>query len=387
MFFSIRHYHMAPVLSVALCLHTPEAKAKAKAEAEAEPSGAMVHPGILHSQAEIDFVRGKLAAKAEPWQSAWQALRSHRWASLRWKPEAHRDVLRGPSNRPSVGADELMDDSAAAYTHALCWALTGEKAHAEKVIKILDAYAGTLKTIGHHDARLLVGMAGIRFVNAAELIKHSDAGWEPDGQERFAVLLREVLYPVIKDFYPSANGNWDASMIQTMLAMGVYLDDREMFQRAVHHFRDGEGNGCITRYFKPSGQCQESGRDQRHTQMGIGYLAFASVIAWKQGVDLYGAADNLLAKGYEYTARYNLGDDDVPFERYVSFEGRYKHSKISPKARGRLSPIYEIAYHHYHGRKGLPMPYTLKAVEKKRPERPSGAYTPWCSLMFAGALP
>jgi hypothetical protein len=29
--------------------------------------------------------------------------------------------------------------------------------------------------------------------------------------------------PSIKDFYPSANGNWDASMLQAMTAMGVFL--------------------------------------------------------------------------------------------------------------------------------------------------------------------
>ena len=357
--------------------------------ADAEPATIrrFTHPGILHSQEEIDFVRGQLAAKAEPWQSAWQGLKAHKWSSLDWRPEAHRDVLRGPSNNPSVGANELMDDSAAAYTHALCWSLTGETDHARKAIEILDAYADTLKTVGHHGARLLVGMAGIRLANAAELIKHSEAGWGSDAQGHFEALLRGVLYPVIKDFYPSANGNWDASMIQTMLAMGVYLDDHEMFQRGVDYFLKGEGNGCITNYFKPSGQCQESGRDQGHTQMGIGYLAYAAEIAWKQGVDLYGAADKRLAAGYEYTASYNLGQDDVPYERYISFESRYDYKKISPKARGRLSPIYEIAYHHYHGRQGLPMQYTGEAVTRRRPERPSGAFTPWGTLMFAELNP
>ena len=36
-------------------------------------------------------------------------------------------------------------------------------------------------------------------------------------------------------------------------------------------------------------------------------------MAWGQGDDLYGAQDNRLMKGLEYTARYNLGYD-VPFE-------------------------------------------------------------------------
>jgi len=86
-------------------------------------------------------------------------------------------------------------------------------------------------------------------------------------------MLRDIWYPLIKDFYPSANGNWDASMLQTMMAMGVFLDDQPMFDRAKNYFLAGEGNGAIGNYFKPSGQCQESGRDQAHTQMGLDFLA------------------------------------------------------------------------------------------------------------------
>ena len=47
------------------------------------------------------------------------------------------------------------------------------------------------------------------------------------------------------------------------------------------------------------GQCQESGRDQQHTQLGLGCLAEACEVGWRQGVDLYGAADNRLLRGYE----------------------------------------------------------------------------------------
>ena len=67
-----------------------------------------------------------------------------------------------------------MDDSVAAYTHALHWSLSGSQAHAKKTIEILNDYAQTLKSVEGHDARLLVGITGIHFVNAAELIAHSD---------------------------------------------------------------------------------------------------------------------------------------------------------------------------------------------------------------------
>ena len=275
-----------------------------------------------------------------------------------------------------------MRDGTAAYTHALLWVFTSKKAHATKVAAILNAWSSTLKSVRNHDARLLVGMGGIHFCNAAELLKHSWNGWSGNDQEAFRTMLRTVLYPVIGDFYPTANGNWDASMIQTMMAMGIHLDDKAMFQKAVDYFLKGAGNGAVNHYFNQFGQCQESGRDQGHTQMGLEYLLNSCEIAWKQGIDLYGAYENRLAKGFEYTAKYNLGGD-VPFEYYESYRGRYKHKRISGKGRGRLRPMYDKAYNHYHNRMKMDMPWCRRAIRKTRPECGGSSGVPWSTLMYA----
>jgi hypothetical protein len=341
------------------------------------------HPGVLHSKREIEFVRKKIRAGESPWKEAWEALRAHKHSSLDRKPRPRNEVVRGAYNNPNRGANEFMEDGSAAYSHALQWALTGETAHAEKVVEILNAYATTLESVGGHDARLLVGMAGVKYVTAAELLRHGYGGWPETDQKNFASFLRKVLYPVIENFYPTANGNWDASMIQTMMAMGVYLDDRAMFDRAVNYFLEGKGNGAVTKYVNEFGQCQESGRDQSHTQMGLGYLGCAAEIAWKQGLDLYAAADNRLLKGYEYTAKYNLGHD-VPYEPYLSVEGRYHYKEISARGRGGFASIYERVYHHYHDRRGLEMPYTRQIIQKIRPEPWQFEYASWATLMYAG---
>ena len=62
--------------------------------------------------------------------------------------------------------------------------------------------------------------------------------------------------------------------------------------------RISKSNGGITKYVYPSGQCDENARDQGHTQLGLGYFARAARVAWNQGVDLWGAADNRLALGF-----------------------------------------------------------------------------------------
>jgi hypothetical protein len=384
------------------------AEEPSKSAALTQQSMPFAHPGMMHSRAELEYIKQKIDAGEEPWKSAWERLlssersrnRSNRSrrrrrrsrerdsnrvgvSSLDYKPSPSAEVIRGPYNNPNIGSSEFSSDSMAAYSHALQWWLTGKEVHADKAIEILNAWSSTLESIGGHDARLLVGMGGIGYCNAAELIRHSEAKWKPEDQERFEKMLRTIFYPLIEDFFPSANGNWEASMIQTMLAMGVFLDDRAMFDRAADYCRDGEGNGAIKNYFNEFGECQESGRDQAHTQMGLGFLGCACEIAWKQGVDLYATADNRLALGFEYTAKYNLGHD-VRYEPYKSFEGRYHYKELSSESRGRFSPIYERIVHHFHDRIGLDMPYSREVAEKGRPNGASTTHMPWGTLLFHG---
>ena len=346
-----------------------------------------VHPGVAHSQNSIDFVKAKIQAEQEPWLTAWKELKTSRSASLEWRARPFANVERGPYNKPDIGSSEFSDDARAAYMHALCWVLSGEESHAKKSAEIIDAWSKTSKSIGNHDARLLIGMSGYHYCVGAELLKHTSDVWPKDKQQQFETMLRQIWYPAVKDFYPSANGNWDASMLQVIMAMGVFLDDQEMFDRAKAYYLTGRGNGAIGNYFMESGQCQETGRDQGHTQMGLEFLANTCETAWLQGVDLYGALDNRLLKGFEYTAKYNLGFD-VPYEPYKSVEGRYHYRRISDDSRGRLRAMYERVYNHYHNRKGLAAPYTEQAItksqqrSKRRRRNRSPTTMPWGALMF-----
>jgi len=152
------------------------------------------HPGVAHDQQSIDFVKKKIEAKEEPWLTAWQKLKATTHASLEWQPIPHAHVERGPYNEPNIGSSDFSDDAKAAYIHALCWALSGEKAHIEKSAEILNAWSAKLKTIKNHDARLLIGMSGHHFCIAAELTKHTWDGWEAEKQADFAKLLRTLFY-------------------------------------------------------------------------------------------------------------------------------------------------------------------------------------------------
>ena len=96
-----------------------------------------------------------------------------------------------------------------------------------------------------------------------------------------------------------------------------------------------------------------TGRRPRHREYRSGWGATAA------------AYDNLLLKGFEYTAKYNLGFD-VPYEPYRSFEGRYHYKSISDNSRGRLRPMYEKVLNHFENRKDLKAEFTRQAAMKLR---------------------
>jgi hypothetical protein len=325
------------------------------------------HPGMLHTAADLKRMKQHLDVGEEPWESGFEQLQRNRYSQTNWRLQGpFEHVRRDP--RDSVRNDDMVADANAAYQNALMWCITGDEEHAQKAVEILDAWSRTLKKLDGRDVQLAAGLNGFKFANAAELIRATYPAWSAADIEQFERWLRTVIYPPIQDFATFANGNWDAACIKTMLAIGVFCDDREIFERAIEYYRHGTGNGSITNYvINETGQCQESGRDQQHAQLGLACLAEACEIAWNQGVDLYGAVDNRLLKGFEYTSRYLLGED-VPFVEHTDTTGKYRVTSISSRGRHRLRPVHEMVWNHYEHRVGIKAPYTRKAAERIRPE-------------------
>jgi parallel beta-helix repeat protein len=322
--------------------------------ADAAASAPFRHPGILQSRDDLEFMKRKVAASEQPWKQAWDNLLVQPYSSLDFDPTPVTYIVRGAYGQGGVGDRALMQSANAAYSQALQWYITGERVHARKAIEILNAWSGTLWNLEGNDAKLLVGMTGGTFCNAAEILRATDSGWSDADVRQFRKLLLAVYVPLMRDFFPEANGNWDATMINSLLSIGIFCDDHALFDLAVDHFQRGPGNGGITKYIYPSGQCQENTRDQGHVQLGLGHFALAARTAWTQGIDLYSAAGNRLALGFEFTARYMLGED-VPM-----------YGEISAQLRGSFADIYESVFQHYRFHEGLEMPYVTRAVEKTR---------------------
>lgn len=343
---------------------------------------AFLHPGLLHSQADLQRMRNGVAQQRSPIYEGYLVFGESLFSHYDYK-------IKGPlttvGRNPGIGQSDYDSDANAAYQNALMWAITGDKRHAETAIRIIDAWSNTLKAVTGKDAVLMAGLGPFKMVNAAEIIRHSNAGWPEDAAKRTEKHFRQVIYPVLAEFAPFANGNWDDAALKTVMGIGIFCNDREIFETAVRYYVNGWGNGSLTHYIiNDTGQVQETGRDQAHTQLGIGMLAECCEMAWHQGLNLYAYADNRLLKGFEYTAKYNLGYNDIPYTPMPDRTGKYSHMRPSEVARGNLRAVFEQVYNHYVHRMGIEAPFTKAAADKLRPEGPGnpGADHPGYGTLF-----
>ena len=336
-----------------------------------------VHPGLLHSQEDLNRMKQLVIDRVYPAMGSFQLLCE--------QPGAKADyVVKGPFEHMARDGQYAAtkapgeSDCNAAYYNALMWNITKEKAHADKAMEILRGYATTLKQIHGHDAPLCAGLQGFMLVNSAELMRYTYRqeeyanGWSAADTRLVEKMFRHVFLPVLTTFVeaaPYANGNWGASVNKMRMAIAVFTNDESLYDASVDFFYHSRDNGSLPNYIAESGQLQESGRDQAHCMLGVGVMAELAECAWKQGDDLYGALDNRIMKGYEYLSKVNLGYQDVPFKVWKDATGKYGNwLGMGEAAMGEFRSVFEIAYNHYAVRKGLAMPYTEKVLRRIRPE-------------------
>ena len=373
---------IAPALGLALAM-SPALVAFAGAQAP------FVHPGILHRTADLERMRDEVAAGQEPYVTGWERLRTDPRAALDYSPDPHTYVQRIPD---TFTYEALINDAIAAHTQAIAWAITGNETYAINSMRVLNAWSSTLTSFPPTgDPILASSITGYQLAAAGEVLRATYPSWPVEDQERLEALLLQVFYPPNHNFllYHEPDGqvhtstgvnqhfyaSWDAGSIATIIAIAVFADDRERYDEAVEYFKSGTGNANIMRavFDGATGQLQESGRDPEHAQLGIGLLATFCEIAWNQGDDLYGYADNRLLAGFEYTASYLLGNSvpfttySDPFRTHTAISSESSASQIA-QAMNAPRPIFEMVWNHYENRRGVPAPFTRQLANAHRPE-------------------
>ncbi|MGC9536215.1 alginate lyase family protein [Streptomyces sp. UG1] len=358
--------------------------------APAVAAGGYAHPGLLHTRADLDRMAAKVKAGAEPYTAGFARLTANGRSHSGWTPRPAATVYRGAGTPQNYAA--LFKDIHAAYQNALRWHVSGDSAHAETAVKILNAWSATLTSLqGSADRFLAAGLYGYQFANAAELVRDRD-----DFElERFRKMLLDVFHPLSEDFLANHNGavvsnywtNWDLCNMACVLATGIFCDDQAKVERAVEYFKHGEGLGAIKNaipvvHDDGLAEWVEAGRDQGHALMGVGLMATFCEMAWNQGIDLYGYDDNRFLKSAQFVAKWAMGGD-VPFTANTRAKGAVNGwsgsetvTSAAPVDPAMQRPIWAMIANHYTKRRGLDASYVTRIAAQAAPEGGGGDYGP-----------
>lgn len=367
-----------------------------------------IHPGMLFTLKDLERIKQKVEARESPWIEGWERLKANQYSQLDYSPNFYSIVYRNDNIHSHIGNADLHGSGVAVLYYAIIWYVTKDQAYADRAIAILNGWANTLTDIGGRDRQLAASLYGYELLNGAEIIYHTNAGWCTTEKNRFTKMVEEVFLPITATYGQVnggwANGNWDAAATLFNMCLAVFTDNEWLYNEAVNYYKTGEGNGSIINYIQTDyGQCQESGRDQAHAQLGIGMLAMAAKIGWNQrcrmpiGEDMaaYPNESYRLLQGIEYTAKYNLGYD-VPYEPIpgkgytladMAQDVPWRSGlQISQRVRGIFRPIYYLCYGLYVSEIGISptkLSYTKEVIKCTRLESFFNDHISYGELLFA----
>jgi hypothetical protein len=375
--------------------------------ADAGWDGGFSHPGVLLGTAQLAFIKGRIAANAAPWTSAFTTVKARSLSSLGYTPHPVATIDRANSSAANV-----VGDAIAAYSDALIYALSGDVRYADKSITILNGWAATLSSVDAN-AQLDAVWASEVFPRAAELVRHTyrpAAGHPSLDLEGITRMFRQVLLPQLSPTSAGAiysNGNWQLSMAEGTLAIAVFTDDHALFASGLATWRarvpayiylssDGADpvappggvydssaklkcfwanapsvtSTCtLPSHFRYlDGMSQETCRDASHVTLGFEAMMNAAETARLQGVDLYAEEQVRIVTGYEFAANQDLQAlahlDDAGTSGAVDASVCGGRLALGGTA---YTLGFELALNHYATRLGLAMPYTEQLVRRIRP--------------------
>jgi hypothetical protein len=341
-----------------------------------------IHPGGINSASELDFVKARINAGAQPWKGEFEQLRDSAYSTR----GAHG--LRTIDSN-SKDAELSRDDAIAAYAQSLLWYFTDEDVYARRSIAILNSWSSLQGfTAGSDQDRLQAGWIGSVFASAAEIMRgHPD--WAARDVEKLQGMFRRAFYPQLT-IASNWNGNVDLTQINALMAIAVFNEDQHEFSTALDRLQirsrayfylksdgpklstiAGDGGDPQAFWSNPKrlidGLTQETCRDNgHHSQFGLGSALHGAEIAWHQGVDVYAENQERYVAAMELLATQFLSD---------SMQGVCEND--APTAN--RFDAWEVGYNHYHHRKGLLLPNTEKLIEEQiRTKAPRAV----CNLVF-----
>lgn len=279
------------------------------------------HPGIFLTQARLDaFKAATNATNASVIKTGYQAVLDDARSESSYQHQALSNVQVVGS---AIGPQEARykNDAQAAYLNALRWVKTGDTAHRDKAIAILNDWARTFRTYsvasGTDPAQVWLEAAWMLpvWVSAAEIIRHynnGEAGWSQADIATFNGFV-DRQYAQAQQAKVRVN-NWAVSAGLAMMAAGAYQDNPSRYAAGLQRVME-----MIPLSVFSSGEVNElKARDCTHPQYNLEGLAQAAEIEVIQTGDtsvwMYkgsGETTPRLAKGLEYMAKSLLNGSGV----------------------------------------------------------------------------
>lgn len=315
--------------SVAVSWHHAGTLSTSKAILDVRDKIDFIHPGVMLNTEMLARIKSQVLAGNPTLNSALTLAAQSQYGSKSYQPSPHRSVAADGSE-----ATDLRNDAIAAYTQALLWSLTQDKAYAENAIRIMNAWSETFSAEFTGNNRFnLAAWTGDLWPRAAEIIRYTcknnngTSCWADEEIERFREMLDNYYARFIQQgFYSSGQygGNLIASQAAALINIGVFNDDSALFLAGIEKWRrmlpayiymkqDGNipappafwrnsyinrphltgpagywyGQDLGTEETGPGGISQETCRDLGHVLWGFSALANGSETARIQGVDLH----------------------------------------------------------------------------------------------------
>ena len=243
-----------------------------------QSSQAFNHPGLLNNAGDLNRDKAGISAGTEPWRSAWERMTNSSFPGVSgsWNPSPYTPVNDNGSRDKNI-----LGDSEAAYVNAIEWYMTGNKKYATTATNILNRWASTCKLIEGSNAQLAANIDFFDMVNAAEILRYSNAGWSQTDINTFSNFLQTVIYPVVS---PSNYDSWGGGANVMMMMIGVFNNNQTIYNQGYNNFiGSNSAVACFTGLYDTSsssfGQSVDAWRDQGHAQLGIQIGGQAAEIA------------------------------------------------------------------------------------------------------------
>src|ERR1051326_1800505 len=146
-----------------------------------------VHPGGLHTQADLDRMKAQVVAGAHPWIDGWNRLITD--------SQAQNTYTAAPQANMGVNRQRADAAAHAAYLNTIRWYVTGDTSYAECAVRLCNARSAAVNQVpSGTDIPGLSGISIFDFAMAGELLRIYP-GWAAADFDRFKAMMVTYWYP------------------------------------------------------------------------------------------------------------------------------------------------------------------------------------------------